>query len=106
MLLIVLSAPLLVLLLPAGIIHLRHAWRLTAAWAGAVAAGAALEVTLLGGYGVPPISAGYSGPAVLEWTYLAESLGFLIVGASLMKIAASGHAADGPQTAAPVGDSP
>jgi hypothetical protein len=82
----VLSALTLVLLLPAGLIRLRHAWRLALVWTGALAAGVALEITFLGGYGVPLVSAAYSGPAVVDWMYLTESAGFLIVGASLIKI--------------------
>jgi len=86
MMLTALSALTLVLLLPAGLIRLRHAWRLALVWTVAVAAGVALEITFLGGYGVPLVSAAYSGPAVLDWMYLTESAGFLIVGASLIKI--------------------
>ncbi len=86
MMLTVLSALTLVVLLPAGLIRLRRAWRLALVWIGAVAAGVALEITFLGGYGVPLVSAAYSGPAVLDWMYLVESAGFLIVGASLIKI--------------------
>lgn len=84
-----LSALTLVPLLLVGILRLRRAWRLSLGWAGAVAAAAALEATFLGGYGVPLVSQAYSGPAVVDWMYLAESAGFLIVGTVLIKILAS-----------------
>jgi hypothetical protein len=88
-LLTVLSALTLVALLLVGIVYLRRAWQLSLVWGAAVAGAVALEVTFLSGYGVPIVSQAYSGPAVVDWMYLAESAGFLIVGAVLIKIQAS-----------------
>lgn len=59
-------------------------WRWPAAWAGAVAAGIALEVLLMTGANANwlfPDYPYYPPPPGLSWVSLAESAGFLLVGA-------------------------
>jgi len=71
-------------LLLAGLIRLRRTRGWAGAWAGAAAVGLTFEAMIATGVGVPWVSPAYSGPAVLDWVYLAESAGFLIVGATLV----------------------
>jgi hypothetical protein len=75
-------------LLLAGLIRLRRTWRWAVAWASAAAAGLALEVMFVTGFGVPWVSPAYSGPAVLDWAYLAESAGFLLAGTAMVRVLA------------------
>jgi hypothetical protein len=79
-----------VLLLLAGLAYLLStapgARRWPAVWAGAVAAGITLETLFITGFGQPDPSPAYTGPAVVNWVWLAESLGFATVGAAMIAI--------------------
>jgi hypothetical protein len=68
-----------------GLARLRRGWR-AVAWFVAGAAFLALEVTVVTGYGVPQEPPTYTGPAVLFWARLAESAGFLLIGAAMAAI--------------------
>ena len=80
------------LLLPAGLAYLPSAAlgarRWPAVWAGTVAAGITLEVLFITGSGQPDPSPAYTGPAIVNWAWLAESVGFAAVGAAMIAILA------------------
>jgi hypothetical protein len=73
-----------------GLIRLRRTRRLVIAWSAVAVVGVALEVMVVSGLGVPQASPVYVGPAVVAWAYLAESAGYLIVGAAMARIATAG----------------
>jgi hypothetical protein len=79
-----------VLLLLAGFAYLPSAApgarRWPAVWAGAVAAGITLEALFITGFGQPGPAAAYIGPAIVNWVWLAEALGFATVGAAMIAI--------------------
>jgi len=57
-------------------------------WAGTVAAGITLELLFITGFGQPDPSPAYTGPAIVNWAWLAESVGFAAVGAAMIAILA------------------
>jgi hypothetical protein len=69
-----------------GLFRLHRTRRLMIAWAAVAAAGVALEVMVVSGFGVPKVSPVYTGPAVVAWAYLAQSAGYLIAGALMARI--------------------
>jgi len=78
------------LLLLAGFAYLPSAApgarRWLAGWAGALAAGIMLEALVITGFGYHDPSPAYIGPAVVNWVWLVESLGFAAVGATMIAI--------------------
>ena len=75
-------------LLAAGLVHVRRAasgrgWR-TAAWTGALAAGAGLEALLISGAGYHFPGPGYDDRAIVSWVSLAEALGFAAAGVAMI----------------------
>jgi hypothetical protein len=82
----------LVLLVP-GLIHVyrgrsrRTRWQ--AAWTALMALSIALEAALITGFGVPFPAPNYQGPAIVGWVELPESVGFLVVGVSMMALLGS-----------------
>jgi hypothetical protein len=81
-------------LLLAGLIRLRRTKVWAGAWAGASAVALTFEVMIATSVGVPWVSPTYSGPAVLDWVYLAECAGFLVIGATLVWVVGCGTHAD------------
>jgi hypothetical protein len=57
-----------------------------AGWAGALAAGIMLEALVVTGFGYHNPSPAYIGPAIVNWVWLVESLGFAAVGAAMIAI--------------------
>jgi hypothetical protein len=79
----VLPIPLLI----AGLIYLRRSgWRWLAMWTVAVGAGAALETIVVTWTGYHYPSPTYTGPGMVSWVSLAESLGFAALGVAMMAI--------------------
>jgi hypothetical protein len=56
------------------------------AWSAIAAAGIALDVMVLSGFGRPQVSPVYTGPPVVAWAYLAQSAGYLTAGAVMARI--------------------
>jgi hypothetical protein len=88
-LLVTLSMALLLLpLLAGGFFHVRRHARpgLVAAWAAAAAAAVCLEMAYLTNFGSPHTSVNYTGPAVPDWAHLADTAGFMAIGAVMIWI--------------------
>lgn len=94
-------------LLIAGIVHVRRvvpgSWRWPTAWAGAVAAGIALEALVATHAGFHFPSPAYTGPGMVSWVALGESFGFAVVGVAMIRIVGGAGARRNGQQVGPAG---
>jgi hypothetical protein len=69
----------------AGLIRVRRSWA-ALVWVVAAGVSLALQVAYITGFATPWVSPAYSGPAVVDWVYLAESAALLIAGSVMIRI--------------------